>query len=523
MLGKLKNGFLEILNMEKGFVKMRLLKFQWIKNYDLIFVAIGIIYAIVPITIFALGWLKCIYSIPISALLIFLGIKIWQEIIQDSDKIKIFSKENVRFWIISTSLVIIWVYLSGIGSFVFQNEDHWVRNPIFRDLSTLKWPIIYDLSKESAIVQEICGNTKVAFSYYFSWWLPISGLSKLLHLPEVLCNFLLFFWALTGIFVTIYLICRKLNKCSWIIPVCFILFSGLDYIPTKLLEGEIESIAHIEWWAKFFQYSSNTTLLFWVFNQAIPIWVIMALFLQMKDNKYIASLSSLTFAYSPWATFGMIPLAIISSLKKNQIRNAFNLLNFIVPGIMLIVFGSFYLGGGGSEGEIGFIFLISSADYRRVLINYLMFILFEFLIYFLIVGKHAYYYELYKTVLIELLVFPLIVIRDGNFIMRGTIPALFMLSYYVITFLLDKKNERKNEIRIRYSILIIALVIGSITPIHEINRTVKNTMQSNDMLQEMIGSFSDIQTGDDDLITIIKNQFFVYDYDSKFFFKYLAK
>lgn len=128
-------------------------------------------------------------------------------------------------------------------------------------------------------------------------------------------NILLYLWAVLGIIEIIYLLCRKLNKCSWIIPVIMILFSGLDIIPYWICNNKFPGTSHIEWWAGYFQYSSNTTQLFWVFNQSIPIWLIMALMLQLKDEKYIASLLALSFAYSSWATFGMIPIAFIGLLK----------------------------------------------------------------------------------------------------------------------------------------------------------------------------------------------------------------
>lgn len=188
--------------------------------------------------------------------------------------INFFDKRYLNFWIIVLAVVAVWVYLSGIGSFVFQNGDYWVRNPIFRDLSTYQYPVIYDLSKESEAVQRICGSERVAFSYYFCWWLPVSYASKLFGLSETARNVLLYLWAVLGILATVYLICRKIGKCTYIVPVVLIVFSGLDIVPWLLKNNIFSNLpwtTHIEWWAGYFQYSSNTTQLFWVFNQSIPI------------------------------------------------------------------------------------------------------------------------------------------------------------------------------------------------------------------------------------------------------------
>ncbi len=490
---------------------------------DRVIVAIGLAYVLLPVITFGIGWLKVLYSIPLCILLVVLGIVLWREITNESVESQLLTKETLRFWVFTVVIVFIWVYLSGIGSLAFQNDDFWVRNPIFRDLSTLQWPVIYDLSKENATVQTLCGDTGVAFSYYFSWWLPVAAVSKLFHLANISRNLLLFAWAALGILVLFYLLCRKLGKCTWFVPVIFVLFSGLDYIPSRILNAGFDATAHLEWWAVFFQYSSNTTLLFWVFNQAIPVWVLMALLLQLKDNKRVAALSSLAFAYSPWATFGMVPIAISASVKKGRTLKALNPLNIFVPILMLVVFGSFYTGSSGSKGKFGLIFLVSDAGSRRILMSYLVFLLIEVLIYFIVLGKTASKYEFYKTVLIELTLFPLFVVRDGNFVMRGTMPALFLLTYYVIRYLVEKYNEQDLKNRIRYLSLVLVIMIGSITPVHEMNRTIKNTMQSDYILEESIGSFANMKTDDEFYILAVRDQFFIYDYDNNFFFKYLAR
>nr|MCR5733449.1 hypothetical protein [Lachnospiraceae bacterium] len=490
-------------------------------NADKIITAIGMIYVILPIIIFLFGWLKIYLSLMISAILIIGGYMIWNEIASDNDKHHLTDRDSRRFWIITIVLSVIWIYLSGIGSLCYQNGDYWVRNPIFRDLSTLKWPVIYDLSLESGKVQEICGSSKVAFSYYFCFWLPVSAIAKLLDLGDASRGILISIWALAGVLLLFYLLSRKLSKCSLLIPLVFIFFSGLDIIPAKLLWDEVQLTDHLEWWATFFQYSSNTTQIFWVFNQSIPLWVLMALILQLKENRYIAALSALAFAYSPWATIGLLPIAAVLCMKKGRLKDVFSLMNIMIPLIMLIVFGSFYMGGNGNAGKTGLVFAVNEADNKRIFMSYLVFVLFEVLIYFFILGKHQKKNELYTVVLVELLILPLIVIRDENFIMRGSIPALFMLTFFVMQFLVNNHPEKDRSVRLRYTLLVVVLAIGCITPVHEISRTVEKTMSTDNMLQEMVGSFAHMQTEDEILIATARNQFFIYDYDRKFFFKYL--
>ena len=131
--------------------------------------------------------------------------------------------------------------------------------------------------------------------------------------------------------------------------------------------------------------------------------------------------------------------------------------------------------------------------------------------------------ELYGIVLFELVIIPLIVVHDCNFVMRGSIPALFILYFYVISFLLDYEADKKPEWKMRYIALVAALIIGSLTPMHEIARTVKNTMTNDDFLYDPVVSFGNVQTDDEYLIDLAKQLSYGYNYEENLFFKYLAK
>lgn len=494
------------------------------RKLDNVIISVAVVYICLPVIIFFLGWLKPLLAIVCSILLVSLAVVLIRELCQqDGDEYtQVITRSNIKFWIAVGAVTLIWVYFSGIGSFTYQNGDYWARNPIFRDLSEQSWPVIFDLSKESEIVQNICGNDKVAFSYYFCWWLPVSLLSKIFRMSSLARNTFLYLWAALGIFEIIYLLCRRLKKCSWIIPTVMVFFSGLDIVVWSLHNpGGFNWINHIEWWATFFQYSSNTTQLYWVFNQSIPIWLVMALVLQFRSSSYIAALGSIAFAYSPWATFGVVPFAVWEAVKdKASFRKAINIVNILVPVVMLIVFGTFYFASSGSDGAIGTIFSFHPDEKKRVLANYIVFAFLEFGIYFLIIKSLARKYEYYWITLVELFIFPLIVVRSGIFIMRGSIPALFLLMYYVMRFLLEETSEKTKGCK---KVLIVVLCIGAITPLCEINRSVSTSTATNEFLQEDVYSFADIKTEDGGRIATTKAQFFIYDYEGTVFFKYLAK
>lgn len=482
-------------------------------------------YVILPIIIFLWGWTRWIYALVGTVVFVALGISLFKSCASTKTEL-ILSKKKWSYWIYVVALLVVWVYLSGIGGFSYQNGDFWARNPIYRDLSTYSWPVVYDFAPQSYLVQDICGSETAAFSYYFCWWLPPGLIANLFGVGEMARNIILMIWTISGLFLTVYLLCRKMNRCIWYIPVILILFSGLDSIPYWIQNNFFETfpwVTHIEYWSWYFQYSSNTTQIFWVFNQSVPVWLIMALMLQQKDSKCLISLASISFAYSPWATFGMVPYAIYGSLRgKERIKASANVINYGVALFMICIFGVFYMAGAGDTGTYGFIFSLNKGTEMRILCVYLEFAFFEFLIYFLIIGKRHVRDEYYWLTLMELLIIPLFVVRDNNFVMRSSIPALFMLMYYLVLFLGDKKDDDKSDkvYRVRKVLFVLVFCIGVMTPIAEINRSIINTYTSDDILEDPVGSFGDMQTTEEWRIEVIREQFFAYDYEKMPFFKY---
>lgn len=486
-----------------------------VNKVDNIIIALTLTYVLLPITIFFFGWLKTVVAIVASVIIAFFGFSLFRKL--QSENYDFINKKTALFWIISIIVCAVWVYFSGIGSFTYQNDDFWVRNPIYRDLCNYKWPVIYDLSLQPTNIQTITGSSKVAFSYYYTWWLVPALIGKIFHFSELGNNVSLYLWALLGVLLVLYFINRIVKKCSYKNLIIFIFFSGLDIIGNLVVSGKIDLLNHIEWWTTYFvQYSSNTTQLYWVFNQSIPLWIITTILLELNDNKYIASVCSLSFAYSPWATIGIIPIAIYGSFKKKkEIKNVFNVMNIIIPIVMLMIYGVFYISSSGSAGGIGTTVSYYRNDLLRFIAITILFMILEFGLYIALVWNSAKHDNYFLIVLLMLFVSPLIFMRDGNYTMRGTIPSLFILMIYVIKqFGINKKID---------ILLCVVLIIGGCTAFNEINRSIYNTLNSNNYLQEDIGSFGYIKSNIKPHIVIAKDQFYIYDYQNSPFFKYLAK
>ena len=164
---------------------------------------------------------------------------------------------------------------------------------------------------------------------------------------------------------------------------------------------------------------------------------------------------------------------------------------------------------------------------------YMLFIFLEFGTYFILIGKSASKNNFYYVVLAELILFPTCRIIDGNFIMRASIPALFILMTFVIKFFLDKENS---GFILRKKLLVLAMIIGAVTPLLEINRGVGFTMlnvlerqgliqpeKRRILLREEIHSLGLIKTNNTSDIEMVRRQFYISDYENSLFFKYIAK
>ena len=466
------------------------------------------IYIVLPIIIFVLGWIRIYFAIPISiVLLIFL----FRGIEKDDNSVLI-DKTNYMFWIYILLFCALWVYFSGIGGLAYQNTDFWARNLIYHELCENEWPVKYI---------NVYGYDTAYLSYYFAWWLPVAYVSKIFKLSNSMADILLLGWSVIGIFLVIYNLCQKLKKRTFIIPLIFIFFSGLDAIGTYIeLNMFIPNSTHIEYWAQFFQYSSNTTQLFWVFNQSIPVWLIMSRILTSNKKRHKIAMFSLIFAYSPWAMIGAFPLIIYEIfVNRKDYKDYLSIENICIPIIMLIIYGLFYKSGSAtSDSYIGSVFRYNSeVGEKRVLMNYILFVLLEVGIYFIIIEKYAKKLEYYGMVWLELHIIPLIYITGRIFVMRSSIPLLFLLVYYILYSLINMIKEKRF---IKAALLTVILLIGSITPLAEIKRSAENTVLSSDVICEPYTLKSNKTEKNTE---ILKNQFLSEYNENNLYYKILSR
>lgn len=149
----------------------------------------------------------------------------------------------------------------------------------------------------------------------------------------------------------------------------FIFFGGWDFFGALLNypEGTLRPGTHIEWWAAIGQFSSNTTLLFWVPQHVLAPWIVTsAILLALRNGAggaFIWFMAALSFLWSPIASLGLLPFLSIYQLRLFSERNfminmtAANLFAgpiLAAAGFMFYAYNSFSFPNGWQFGESGF-------------------------------------------------------------------------------------------------------------------------------------------------------------------------
>jgi len=517
--------------MKRGNIRMG-------QRLDRVMYRISVIYIALPIFIFLAGWLRLAIAVPVC--IIFL-ISLFLMIKNQPEPIK-WHITKAQWYMVAASVIILalWVFFSGIGGFSFQNIDYHDRNAIFRDLIDRSWPVIYNFSPDarSAMQGLIALPEQGVLSYYIAFWLPAALVGKIFGWYAA--NACLYLWALSGVLLIVYYIFRTLRRVSIWSVLIFIFFSGLDIVGYLLInKGAVPSlISHIEWWAGY-QYSSNTTLLFWVFNQALIPWLAIMLLMNMKNSRALFFMYAMLLLYGPFPFLGMLPFVLWKAyqgyplcaklqkfsfpalLKQSAgwiwggIRRALTFEN-IAGGISVLVITAFYFSNNVSSGRY--------MGLNSFVLAYFSFFALEAGLYLLLLFAYFRKYPVYWICLISLILIPLFRVGiSQDFCMRVSIPALFMTQFMIQKALVgkmskDDKDENisskqptetemifssgntasdhffaisKQDQRIISFVLSAMLCIGAVVPVQEISRSVWNTLPEYTSTHDAISGFGE--------------------------------
>ena len=486
---------------------------------------VSLLTLVIPLLIFNIFFLKWYIGFPLCGCLI---TALWLYIrnqLHCASINTIFGKKDNDYDIALPALVCCiavaaaWAYLAGIGGRFTQSNDFHGRNAIFHDLVNHSWPVYI-------------GDGHVALTYYIGYWMIPGLMAKgwaLLFGPELMWKFanavllLQTIWYLILIFL-LFLSLLDRNSHVILLLLLFVLFSGMDGLMC-FLKGKWST--HLEFWADDWQYSSNTTCMFWVFNQAVPAWLATLLFVYSIDDYYAYALFGA--AVSLHAPFPLIGLFIFCAsffiihlfrCKGNEqrfihLKSVFSWCNIL--SLIAVVPALTYLISNNSVSNEALHIDLYPNKYSRFefFLTILVFELIEWGMYALMILPRYWKQPAYVISCISLMFIPLFKAGGyyNDFPMRASIPALLILMMYCAHSFINWESDRPKSL-----ILLLAafLAIGTFTPLTEFKRGIDEYAENE--YRPVIR---------DDYKTVVSelastNNFVCNDLEGSLFFKYFA-
>ena len=504
-------------------------------------------YLALPVLVFFLGWWRWQVGVVCTVVLV---CSVWgcmREHRGGTEAEYVFTSIHGMKIAAVILLVLLWTGLSGVGGYVWQNADHTIRNELFTLLVEEKWPLVREVDLMSS--SGASGTEVRGLVYYTGYWLPAAAVGKLAGLSAGWAA--QYLWAAAGILLMYAWICIGRQKLAvWPLGV-LILFSGLDALGVLLTCPEGLAVfgdAHLEAWAPYYQFSSMTTQLFWVFNQAVPAWLLAALVFYGEKPRNLLFLTFLTVLTATFPFVGMLPFVLyfmirrctwepglcghgsMSGILKSCLRSWGSFQNVAGTAVTAVICGIYISGNNAVRNSLpllnsnrrlmavffailaaaavaaavlvcvargrgrlllkaaaaAFVMLLAwrmvrlpYADWQSPLfywVNLTVFYELEAGVYLLAVYPAVKDRKLFVLTAVWLYVIPLVMIgKSCDFCMRASIPGLFLIMLWCMDGLDAWAGQKRN--RKRACVLAMLLVLGAVTPLHEIKRTYIHTRE----------------------------------------------
>jgi len=436
------------------------------------------IYLTLPFLLFLFGWVRLTIALPLALVLLFV---LYNLIFTDHQSPTSISPPSTIYWLLIT---VLWLLLSGIGGYAFQNWDHNWRNAVFHDLIDFRWPVYY--------AQPESGPVKMLV-YYVGFWLPSALIAKFTNWQ--IANFALFIWSFLGLLLVTHHLASTLKTTNFKVTLFLIFFSGLDILGTLLFPQYptlFPPSVHLEIWAGNLQYSSFTTQLFWVFNQAIPAWLVISVIARKgisptKPSPYLMGMASgkeqerprddgrgelillwsLCFFFAPLASVGLFPYILIELIQQTDFKSPFKDIRWgqILSAVIIFLLSALFFIANTAAQARGF----QSLSF----VKFLAFFLLEGGLLWLVLASSRFKDPRWMVTGALLAVILFVQIGNGrDFVMRASVAPLFYLMLMTGEIIFNKSSSRI----VRYSLLAL-LVLGSFTPLYEINRSIYRTFE----------------------------------------------
>ena len=391
----------------------------------------SLLYLLLPFCIFLFGWTYPFIGVICSFILFILFIKYTKEV-KGTITISPF------ILIIGGSLLLLWTVLSGAGHRNLLSGDFYKHSAILNDLISYDWPVTYTLSKSSQHIHLV---------YYFAYYLPSAVVGKLFGWEAANCA--LFFWTYSGI-VLVFIWFISLVRKNRQIVFCFLFpfFSGLDVVGRLIMGNKIVNFSDWEWWGRNWQYSGNTTLLFYVPQHALAGWICMGIVMYSILKKSRIPLQELllvsTLLWSPFVFIGCFPFYAWMIYKKmiplKIVPVGVAVCIFLIQSVFILSNMTFLTPETASNK---WLWQTENLLGSWALIRLSLFYILEFGAFIILLLKAKKSSPILIIACIILLLLPWYKIGQMNdFAMRSSIPSLFVICIYWLMYFIEKKKNR---------------------------------------------------------------------------------
>ncbi len=440
-------------------------------NRTLLLYWISLLYLLIPVVVFVLGWLSWLIALPLTALITYVLLSTFPRS-QHSDPTNPFTLKTIVF---SGLTSLAWVATSGVWNLGFGRTQDWdvMRNDMLSTLTKYSWPVTNTFADSSSLW---------TMRHYLAFYLPGPLIGKATGENLSVTLFATGIWMALGVWIAFLLLLdlfSRFGNRKYIILFLFAGFSGLDAIgsriqgtlslrPSSLIKG-----GHIEWWAERFQFSSNSTLLHWVPQHAIPSWIGALLVIHIvrsrKSLSLIPIISVAMVLWSPFSALGVTLLALLLLINAGlfvEFINSIRALRFRTFAILLTAIPLvLFLQSGTSEIPRSFLF--SNGDFSHNVALLAKFIPLEFgsiaILTGLIIRQKAKELAIISVALSMVLM--VVIGLNNDFAMRVSPALLVVIMVNAGEALITPSRSRR--IHTQRIILVCILVFGMITPLFE--------------------------------------------------------
>lgn len=272
----------------------------------------GLAYLLAPMLLFFWGWWRWPVALALTGLLALSTHAVASRARRDACSL------GTALWLTMGLVALLWVACSGLLGGLPLTDDWRLRLVVLQDLTRGAWPVGYG---------DLAGGESV-LRFSMGYYLIPAGLGAWLGGVEA-ARLLQGVWTVLGVLLFLALVVQ-----SWpnrrpagvaALLALLLLFSGMDILGFLVEQARAPAPGeHIEWWAPLLQYSSQTTLLFWVPNHALPAWLGAALVWRHRDRGLALAPAALLLGgaalWSPLACVGLLPFMVLATLRHQPLR-----------------------------------------------------------------------------------------------------------------------------------------------------------------------------------------------------------